>query len=459
MEDALMKSDNTSTKLSRRKFLERTALATTATIAFPYIRTANAAGKLTVGFWDHWVPGANDTLTKLVQEWGAKEKVEVEIDYITSQGFKLILTGQAEAQAKAGHDILAFATWDPLGHGDLLEPMDDVMKELIAANGAVNPVVEYLGKGKAGHWVAVPASPGSQIKPPCTRIDLMKQFAGIDVQAMYPAGGPANAALADKWTWDAFADAAVKCAKGGYPFGMPMGQTSDAVDWVGTVFNAYGAQLMDAKGEITVKSDATRQVLEWFKKIVPSLPPDVWAWDDAGNNKWLISGKGALIMNPPSAWAVAVRDAPKVAEQCWTHPAPAGPKGRYAPFLPFFWGNWSFSKNKSAAKSLLVHLSTRSSAEKLVAASHGYDLPAYAKLNDFKTWEEEGPPKGTLSHYPNRDGQILSVTAAPAPPDIAVQIYNQALVTKMVYKMSKENQTIEQTIAYAEKEMEGYKRG
>ena len=34
-------------------------------------------------------------------------------------------------------------------------------------------------------------------------------------------------------------------------------------------------------------------------------------------------------MNPPSAWAVAVRDAPKVAEQLWTFPSPKGPKGRF----------------------------------------------------------------------------------------------------------------------------------
>jgi len=36
---------------------------------------------------------------------------------------------------------------------------------------------------------------------------------------------------------------------------------------------------------------------------------------------------------------------------------PSGPKDRVAPFLPFFWGIWNFRKNKSAAKSLLVHLS------------------------------------------------------------------------------------------------------
>ena len=105
-------------------------------------------------------------------------------------------------------------------------------------------------------------------------------------------------------------------------------------------------------------------------------------------------------MNPPSAWAVAKRDAPQVAEQCWTHGFPVGPKGRFAPFLPFFWGIWNFSKNKEAAKSLLTHLSQPASVEKLVAASGGYDLPAFEKLTTLKTWAEEGPPKGTLYHYP-----------------------------------------------------------
>ena len=84
-------------------------------------------------------------------------------------------------------------------------------------------------------------------------------------------------------------------------------------------------------------------------------------------------------MNPPSAWAVAKRDAPQVAEQCWTHGFPVGPKGRFAPFLPYFWSVWNFSKSKQAAKSLLLHLSQPEAVEKLVAASGGYDLPAFAE--------------------------------------------------------------------------------
>src|SRR6185436_19148629 len=105
---------------------------------------------------------------------------------------------------------------------------------------------------------------------------------------------------------------------------------------------------------------------------------------------------------------------------------------------PYFWGIWSFAKNKPAAKSLLTFLSQRSSAEQMVAASQGYDLPSFANLTDFKTWAEEGPPKGTLYHYPNpHNHQILSVTANPAPPKIAHQIYVQGVQTKMVVRMLK----------------------
>ena len=117
------------------------------------MRGAYAAGKLTVGFWDHWVPGANDTLTKLCNEWAAKEKVEIKIDYITSQGDKLNLTQAAEAQARSGHDMLTFLAWAAAAQADNLEPVDDIMAPLIAANGKISEGIEYVAKQK-GHWIA-----------------------------------------------------------------------------------------------------------------------------------------------------------------------------------------------------------------------------------------------------------------------------------------------------------------
>src|ERR1700736_2467859 len=97
-----------STALTRRTLLQSAALTA---VGAPFVRGAFAAGKLSVGFWDHWVPGANDTLTKLCHEWADKQKVEITIDYITSQGDKLNLTQAAESQARSGHDILSFLAW------------------------------------------------------------------------------------------------------------------------------------------------------------------------------------------------------------------------------------------------------------------------------------------------------------------------------------------------------------
>ena len=99
--------------MTRRSAIKTAALATTALIAAPYVRGAHAAGKLSIGYWDHWVPGANKTSEAITREWAEKEKVEVTIDYIPSQGDKNLMTIAAEAQARSGHDVLAFPTWWP----------------------------------------------------------------------------------------------------------------------------------------------------------------------------------------------------------------------------------------------------------------------------------------------------------------------------------------------------------
>src|SRR5262245_37110420 len=332
--------------LTRRRLLATSAAASTLAITAPFVRTAGAAGKLTIGLWDHCVPTANKTSDELVQEWAAKEKVEVQIKRYT--GNKALSTLSAEAQARSGPDFVYMTSWLPHQYEKSLEPVDDVMAELTKLNGPVTEIIGYLARDD-GHWLAMPATIGNQIQGPCSRIDLIKQYAGIDVQAMYPAGAPPKA---DNWTLDAFLKAAQACHQAGFPFGIGLGTTEDSVVAAGVIFQCFGAMLVDANGKITVKSDPVREALDYYTRLARFSPPDAPAWDNTSNNKYLVAGKGSLILNPPSAWAVAKRDAPQVAEKLWTHGMPAGPKGRFAPCLPFFWGIWNFSKSKDAAKSL-----------------------------------------------------------------------------------------------------------
>src|ERR1044072_5315655 len=196
--------------LTRRIVLKNAALGCAAVLAGPYVRGAYAAGRLTLGCWDHWVPGANNTLTKLCNEWGEKNKVEVKIDYITSQGEKDKLTAAAEAQAGTGHDIMSHRDWNIQIHQQRLEPLNDVVESLIKTHGPISPVAEYLGKIK-GTWRGVPTTVGSQVKPCQSRFDLYKEHCGINLVDMFPADeSKFDQAKQDKWTWDTYLDCAQK---------------------------------------------------------------------------------------------------------------------------------------------------------------------------------------------------------------------------------------------------------
>ena len=427
-----------------------------AALPLVHIRTTGAAGRVSIGFWDHWVPDGNKVLLKQVNAWAEKNKVDVHSDFITGVGQKLALTAAAEAQAKAGHDVMTFFTWDVHNHADALANHDDVVKRLTDKYGPLNDTATYLAKIK-DHWMAVPTSSGTQTKPPCARISWFKKH-GLDLQAMYPVK-PEHTALQDNWTYDALLRYAELAQKDGLTFGMGLGSANntDAIDQVGAMFRAYGAALIDNEGNIRVNSDEVRQVLEYSQKLVKFLPDDAISYDDASNNRALISGKSALIFNPPSAWAVAKRDAPQVAADCRTFSCPIGPKGRYVPMLSFFWGIWSFSSNKTVAGELIEYLMQREQVQARDNVVEGYDLPPFDTMLDFDVWEKVEPPPGTVYNYPIRPWHKAkpNITASEASPDIAVQIYNNAIHTGMLARL-KQGQSIPQVIAWTQDQIEGF---
>jgi ABC-type glycerol-3-phosphate transport system substrate-binding protein len=430
------------------------------TLGAPMVHAQGTGGNLRFAFWDHWVPGGNDALRKLCSEWGEKNRVNVALDFINTTGNQLQLTAAAQFQSNNGHDGISLTPWDVGAYSEKLEPVDDVIQRLEAKYGPINPVAKFLAV-HGGKWRGVPATSGTQNKPACVRFDLLQQHAGIDIRAMWPAENKRGPG-AETWTWETFLKAAEACHKAGVPFGLPMGQFSDAVDWIGALFASYGAQITNAKGEPTIRgNDKLRQAIDYAVRLSRFLPNDVWAWDDASNNRALISGRSALIFNPPSAWAVAKRDNIAVAEKCWTVPMPAGPNGRFIACIPFTTGLWAFGRNKGAAKQLLEFLSQRESAELCVNTSAGYDIPPFASMTDFKMWETQNPPVGTIFNYPLKPHHEAKLTIAfdPAPPELASQMYIQALNTKVIARIAQGGETMDQALGWLEREINNMRRG
>ena len=65
--------------------------------------------------------------------------------------------------------------------------------------------------------------------------------------------------------------------------------------------------------------------------------------------------------------------------------------------------------------------------------------------------------EGTVYNYPVRrqHNQIEHLSMMPAPPEIAVQMWNRAVIPGMVARILT-GKTIEQTIAWAKDELEGF---
>ena len=133
--------------VSRRSALKLGAAATALPLV--HIRTAGAAGKLSLALWDHWVPTGDAAMKKLIDDWAEKNKVAVNVDFIPSVGEKINITMAAEAQAKTGHDVYAFDQWRVHQYSDSLDPVDDIAastaSEVTAGDDAAGPASDDGG--------------------------------------------------------------------------------------------------------------------------------------------------------------------------------------------------------------------------------------------------------------------------------------------------------------------------
>ena len=55
----------------------------------------------------HAVPGCDAALSRVCNEWAAKEKVQLKLDIV--DGFNLLMTVFSEGRGKSGHDIAGLA--------------------------------------------------------------------------------------------------------------------------------------------------------------------------------------------------------------------------------------------------------------------------------------------------------------------------------------------------------------
>jgi hypothetical protein len=110
-----------------------------------------------------------------------------------------------------------------------------------------------------------------------------------------------------------------------------------------------------------------------------------------------------------------------------------------------------------SARELIAYLMDRIQIEERQLLAEGYDIPPLADITAFDTWSKPGPPVGTLFNYMPRPWHhgTLHIAASPAPQEIAVLVYNRAVMPSMARKIST-GASNKEVIAWAKDQLEEF---
>jgi multiple sugar transport system substrate-binding protein len=395
--------------MTRRTFLATTS-AVGATVLLGRAPAYAQKRELSLLSNNHFVPAADDELRRQAELFGKQAGVTVKVD--TIQGLQLPTKRAAEAHSQSGHDLIILSHADPfLFETSLID---------------VGPLVDSLGKQHGGWYPfgAECALTGSGWKA--------VPWYWVAFPATYNMAHYRKAGLEYPKTWDELLKQSKILKKQGTPVGIAISHCGDANTSLWALLWSYGAKVLEADGKTpAIVSDKTAQVIEWYKEVYrDGMEPEVLSWDDASNNRFILSGKGSWIHNPISPYNTALSNKMPIADDINHHPSPAGPAGIHsAPGINAL-GIWKFSKQPDLAKEFLQFLFRKENFDAWIVASNAFNQPPLRDLADHPIWVKN--PKFAMLP---KEAEYAHARGWPSKPNDAVRrVENNYVLPDMVTK-------------------------
>jgi multiple sugar transport system substrate-binding protein len=400
--------------MQRRQFL-RIASGTTAGMA-SWLALGRAPAfaqkrELTFLSWNHFVPASDDELRKQAEAFGKANNCTVRVDTIAH--LQLPAKYAAEAQSQSGHDMIITREADPSLYEQQLADVGDIIGDIGKKYGGWYPFSAELAQTKSG-WRSVP-------------------WFWISFPATYNQAHFKKAGLEAPKTWAELLKSGKILKKQGNPVGIPISHAADANTTFWSIAWCYGAKVVEADGKTpAINSEKTAQVIEWYKELYKdAMEPEVLSWDDASNNRFILSGKGSWIHNPISPYNAALANKQPIADDINHHNSPGGPAGIYSSPPINGLGIWKFSKNQELAKEFIQYLFKKENFDAWIVASNAFNHPPVKHFADHPIWARN--PK--LAMLP-KEAEYAHPRGWPAKPSEAIQrIDNNYVLPDMVAKV------------------------
>ncbi len=383
-----------------------TAAAAAAPTTAPAASKA-LGGELSILQWNHFVPAYDTWFDKWATDWGTKNKVNVTVDHI--DGLSLLPRFAAESSAKSGHDIIEFnGLVQTYRYEKQLLDVTDLQNFGVEKYG--QPTALAKGMGLVNNvWRAVPSY--HILVAPLFRDDLLQTISNPTIK-----------------TWDDIRQACGKLkSQSNNPAGMAISHCNDSEHNWRAVMWSFGASEVQKDGKtLNVDTKEFRDFLDFAKALYQeAIEPEVFAWDNVSDNRYLGSGQGSFIhdaisslrsIQPPKDKPDP--DAQKLYDSISIRPPLAGPAGTHIMADVNVYAIWQFAKNPEAAKAFLHdYLDIWQEA---MTQSTGYNMPMFENL--FKKPMPvigQDPKYQILQDF--KGDEVFHTFGYPGPPNAAAQ--------------------------------------
>jgi multiple sugar transport system substrate-binding protein len=443
---------------SRREFLKSAAIGAGAAgvVGFPAVSRAQG-GKVVVWWNKGYYPEEDIAMQKIVKEFEAKHKVEVDLSFTAQEDLLKKITAALIARRTPDVAFCFYNDWQVVpkyGWDDKLADVSDVITGLKPRYNEKMLVVAYVwnNKTKKRAYYGVPIE--AQTMHIHYWRDLLREAGMEDDPAKIPLKWD------DYWAyWKKAQDALRKKdpAKYGKLYGIGMTESTRASD---TLYNfemallSFNGEILDKSGKIVADQSKNKKAivdtLKWFGEIFTSgyVPPDATNWTDGDNNAGFHSRTLVMTPNPsqsiPAAQFFSKEDPEKknYFDNMATIEWPDGPDGKKARYLsavktiiiP------KDSKNQAKAKDFIKFVVEKDRFLEYIKAANGRWFPAFTDVASDPFWKEghKGPKGQKDPHVPvatkiflERDNKVFEHYKHPA----LSQVYDEFTYAKAISRI------------------------
>jgi multiple sugar transport system substrate-binding protein len=385
-------------RLTRRQFVKAAGAAGAAygmglAGRFPQIALGQER-EMSILMFSSFVAANDEELRRQAAEFGRQNNVRVTVDFVSIP--EMAARHAAAISAQRGHDIVGLENLQTAMVETQLEDLDDINDEIIRRWGPWHTVARqacFLN----GRWKAVPR--------------MTVAFHGTYREDFFRQVGERHPA-----SWADVLRAAKKLREIDRPIGFAISMAGDANNTLYQLLWAHGGRTATPDGRVAIESSETEAAIAYVQEVFPLMDREVLAWDNAGNNRFILAGRGSWTLNPISIYVTAKRTAPEVAANLNHHNALLGPRGRFGIGDFYSFGIWKFARNKGAARDFLRFFYEEGNQNRYIETGMGFNMPAHPKFDRHPVWRADPKLEGIIGF--NRWQRL---TGWPAPPDRRAQ--------------------------------------